>query len=185
MTTKIIKWIKHINIFCIVLLALLFTSCADKGFLSSDTKIDWFNTIVFLIITFAPALIALFLIKSDSESWDKLGEASLGYGILAIIILGISVWIGSWSNGTTWMLLTAIVAIAVVFFAIKISKKKFAVETQCPKCGELSALQEIDKVCTGSRSTTVTRTVETKNKKGDVIATTEVPVPATKYFYDK
>ena len=188
MTVKTFKLTAHITIFSIVLL-VLFTSCGSElGFINSNNPFSWFTTIVFLIVTFLPALFSLILIsiKANSEDWSILKVLSFIYGGGAAL-MAIIMWKtgkNGWEDFNTWMLLTAIVAIVVGFSAIKISKKKLAVETKCPKCGQLSALQEINRVCTGSRSTTVTRTVETKNRNGDVIATTEVPVPATNYFYD-
>ena len=178
----------------VVVLLLSFTSCGfDKsntlfGFTNSgkpSLKFSWFCTIIFLIVTFLPVLISLFLIKSNSEDWKGFKWFCFIYGGLATLIIVVSKWGFSWSgDGITWMLLTAIVAVVFGFFAGKISKKKHAVETKCPKCGQLSALQEVDRVCTGSHATTISRLVETKDRQGNVIASTRVPVPATRYFYD-
>jgi len=78
-----------------------------------------------------------------------------------------------------WMFLTTFIAVIFTFFALRISKKKPTVESQCPKCGKLGALQEIDRVYTSCCATIVT-----KSENGDVIGKTEVPMPATKYYYN-
>lgn len=54
---------------------------------------------------------------------------------------------------------------------------------RCRECLRWNALVRVSKEETDRKETTITKTFKTKNSKGEVVKTTETPVPATKYFY--
>ena len=55
----------------------------------------------------------------------------------------------------------------------------------CPKCKKAHAVKKISEKCVGKENTHITKKFETKNKKGEVIRTTERPVLATKFYYEE
>ena len=54
---------------------------------------------------------------------------------------------------------------------------------KCPKCKKTHAMR-VTSNCVGRENTHVTKKFETKNKGGEVVRTTERPVPATRFHYE-
>jgi hypothetical protein len=207
-TSKMKKFCKKMLpiIFCVGVLLFL-TSCGVNseddglGFIDSEHSFSWVMTIVWLIIVFAPVLLMLIQLfeRLEDQQWDSIKNLYFIYGGIASLlgIVCIIVCITDDPKDAYFVdiavsfFLMALVAFISAIHAIKKEKEywekleeKRAIETKCHRCGKLSAMQEVKRVCTGSRATTVYKTIPTRNRNGEVIATTEVPVPATEYDYD-
>lgn len=76
-----------------------------------------------------------------------------------------------------WIIVISVIIILIACLIYGHNRK-------CNSCGKWYAMKTTDKVCTGSVATTVIKKEETKNRNGEVIATRNVHVPATRYHYD-
>jgi uncharacterized membrane protein len=79
---------------------------------------------------------------------------------------------------TVFIIILIIAAIIAVIVAIARYNKK------CARCKKWGAMKYVKKVNTGTRHITIYRDIETKDRNGKVIATTQIPVPGTRYYYD-
>ena len=70
------------------------------------------------------------------------------------------------------------ILIGVIAFLI------YSYSRKCDNCRKWRSMQVMNRRCVGQVATTVKKTEKTKNRDGEVIATREVHVPATKYIYD-
>jgi len=76
-----------------------------------------------------------------------------------------------------WIILIIVVIGVIIYLVYSYNRK-------CNSCGKWRAMKVLRKKCTGSVQTTIKKTEETKNRNGEVIATRDVHVPATRYYYD-
>ena len=179
---------KKVHLLIASLFVMLFFSGCTTGsdgivvFGFPNDGLAWFATIVFLIIIFAPVLVSLVWKNKSSKDWKDLRVATFWYGGLAT--LGFMLGLIADYKLAIWAFLTALVAFVSAFYSIAKAREQFAIETACPQCKKLSAMEETERKCIGKTSTTVWEDVETKNKNGDVIGTTRVPIAATRYVYD-
>jgi MFS family permease len=141
---------------------------------------------VFSIIIGVAGLILFVITFVYSEKMFVNGESPTSRKTIRGLLLFCSLVFLFWGpitsfykNHPFWSWVIIIVAIIGVICYLRNSYSK-----KCACCKQWNAMKETKRVRTGTKATTVRRTEETKNRKGEVIATRDVYLPATKYEYN-